>query len=544
MNKIYTRINWENYPSEATALNETNLNRMDFALDEVDNRVISLDTSKATKTEVATLVADVSFVESTGIITVTKKNGSVITIDTKMEKIAVNFDYNSDTQQIILTLVDGTKQYIDLSALITQYEFLDSDTIAFVVQSDGKIKAEVLDGSIKESKLQPNYLATIKVEVAKAEASATAAATSEANALASENAAKTSETNAKTSEINAKNSEENASTSADTASAKATEAGNSANAAATSATNASSSATTATNKATAAANSATSASKSADTATNKASEASTSATNSNTYATKSQSYAVGGTGTRTGEDTDNAKYYNEQAKQALSEMQKSQVTGVKGNNETTFRTGNVNLTPANLGALATNGDSKSNTVTFTSNDVADGSATSWTSVTKLESGISHATFFQRVSQMFKNIRYLYKVLGTADISSIGDGTLTGAISNLNSNLVPKYANVKPNRSELGTIYTLSLIKVGRIVTANTTFIPSTDISYSSDQAPLFILPEGYRPYASHSANAPNVSGLSPLVLTIKKNGDILMQNISGPIKSGRYTTFQACWICA
>ena len=108
----------------------------------------------------------------------------------------------------------------------------------------------------------------------------------------------------------------------------------------------------------------------------------------------------------------------------------------------------------------------------------------------------------------------------------------------------EYTDVPPNRQELGTIYTLSLIKVGRIVTANATFIPSTDISYSSDQAPLFVLPEGYRPYLTNSANAPNVSGLSPLVLVIKKNGDILMQNISGPIKSGMYTTFQACWICA
>ena len=169
MNKAYTRIDWENYPSINTPINESNLNKMDAALDELDNRVISLDTSKATKTEVATLVADVSFVESTGIITVTKKNGSVITIDTKMEKIAVNFDYNSDTQQIILTLIDGTKKYIDLSALITQYEFLNSDTITFVVQADGKIKAEVLDGSITESKLQPNYLAQIKVETAKSQ---------------------------------------------------------------------------------------------------------------------------------------------------------------------------------------------------------------------------------------------------------------------------------------------------------------------------------------------------------------------------------------
>ena len=35
--------------------------------------------------------------------------------------------------------------------------------------------------------------------------------------------------------------------------------------------------------------------------------------------------------------------------------------------------------------------------------------------------------------MFKNIRWLYKMLGTTDISGIGNGTVTGGLSELNSN---------------------------------------------------------------------------------------------------------------
>ena len=157
MNKAHENINWENYPSDNTALNAENLNKMDVAIDNIDNRVVSLDSSKATKTEVSTLVADVSFEESTGIITVTKKNGSKITIDTQMEKIAVNFSYDRITQQIILTLIDGTKQYIDLSALITQYEFVDSDTMAFFIDSDGRVTAKIKEGSITEEYLEQNY---------------------------------------------------------------------------------------------------------------------------------------------------------------------------------------------------------------------------------------------------------------------------------------------------------------------------------------------------------------------------------------------------
>lgn len=252
MNKAYKRINWENYPSDVTPLNEANLNKLDSATDTLDDRVITLETTKATKTEVATLVADVTFEESTGIITITKKNGSKVTIDTQMEKIAVNFDYDPTTQQIILTLIDGTKQYIDLSALITQYEFLDTDTVAFIIGTDGKVSAIVKEGSVEEKHLEPNYLAKIKVESAKAQASQESAATSATNAASS--------------------------------------------------------------------------------------------------ATAAESYAIGGTGTRDGEDADNAKYYSEQAKSVYDEMQKGQVTGVKGATETEYRRGNVNLTPENIGA--------------------------------------------------------------------------------------------------------------------------------------------------------------------------------------------------
>ena len=223
MNKAHENINWENYPSDNTALNAENLNKMDVAIDNIDNRVVSLDSSKATKTEVSTLVADVSFEESTGRITVTKKNGSKITIDTKIEKIAVNFSYNRITQQIILTLIDGTKQYIDLSALITQYEFVDSDTIAFFIDSGGKVTAKIKEGSITEEYLEQNYLSNIKVEVEKTATNAKTASEAAKSATASKTAAATSEKNAKTSEINATASAKQAQGSAQTASQKADE---------------------------------------------------------------------------------------------------------------------------------------------------------------------------------------------------------------------------------------------------------------------------------------------------------------------------------
>nr|DAG82387.1 MAG TPA: structural protein [Caudoviricetes sp.] len=120
--------------------------------------------------------------------------------------------------------------------------------------------------------------------------------------------------------------------------------------------------------------------------------------------------------------------------QKWTETSSSSVTGIKGVNEDSFRRGNVELTAENVGAVATGGDTAENTATFTSSDVADGSASAWTSVSKLSSGEKHSSILKKVSQMFKNVRYLYKMLGTTDISKIGNGTCTGAISSLSSSL--------------------------------------------------------------------------------------------------------------
>lgn len=192
MQKIYAREYWENYPSEKTAVNRTRLNNIESGIDALDDRVVAMDASKLDLTKANELVKEILWDESKGTITVVKMNGSKAVIDTKLEKMAVNFDYDPQKQQLIITLDDGTKQYVDLSALITQYEFTDSDTIAFAIGSDGKVSAIVKEGSIQEKHLRPDYLADIKVESAKAVNSATNAKASETNAAKSATDAKSS----------------------------------------------------------------------------------------------------------------------------------------------------------------------------------------------------------------------------------------------------------------------------------------------------------------------------------------------------------------
>ena len=220
MQKIYSRINWENFPSEKTAVNESNLNRMDLGLDNLDDRVIALDAAKFNTETANTLIKDWVIDEQTGVITITKLNGEKILFDLNIEKIPVNFTL-SDDGIITMTTDDGEQFIANIGAMIPILTFEDSDEIAVSVSGEGVNKTysfSVKNGSITEEKLNPTYLGEIHTQVARAESSATSADASEKNA----------------------------------------------------------------------------ASRSA----------------------RAKSYAVGGTGTREGEDTDNAKYYAEQAKNA------------------------------------------------------------------------------------------------------------------------------------------------------------------------------------------------------------------------------------
>lgn len=206
MQKIYNRTYWENFPSEKTAITAMRLNNAESGIDKLDDLLIAMDAAKVDLVKANELVEEVLWDESNGTLTVVKMNGSKAVIDTKLEKLAVNFTYSPQTQQLIITLDDGTTQNVDLSALITQYEFTDSNTIAFAIGSDGKVSAIVKEGSIEERHLRPDYLADIKVETAKAVASAKSAGESETNAAASATDAKGSADRAKgiENEINKK----------------------------------------------------------------------------------------------------------------------------------------------------------------------------------------------------------------------------------------------------------------------------------------------------------------------------------------------------
>lgn len=500
--KIFNRINWLNRPSTNTPLNATNLNAGDSAIDKLDDRIITLDTVKADMQVVNDMVADVSLNSNTGVITVTYKNGSHVDYDTNLEKIAVNFSYDYVNQRLVLTLTDGSKQYVDMSALITQYEFEDSATIAFSINDKtGAISAFIKNGSITDAMLETGYLAKITEQSAKATNMANSATTSSNsaydNAKLSQSYAiggsgvrdgedtdnsKYYSEQASKSAIASANSASTASTKASEAESSASSASASATKSATSESNASKSASsaatsmsTANTKASEAAQSATSAGNSASTATSKAAAASTSASNAATSEANAKKYyeqakaisesfsgALRPMGTVTfanlpsvlsasagdmynisdefvttsdfvegighTEPAGSNVYKTESGKWDV--LAGSPVTGVKGEKDKVFGRGNVNITCASIGALPTDGDSQDNTVTFTSNDSLTGDSTP---PALLTSGETHASILSKVSTIFKNVRWLLYKMGTTDISAIGNGTVTGALSTLDSN---------------------------------------------------------------------------------------------------------------
>lgn len=336
LNKVYTRINWEDYPSENTDLDAYNLNQMDSAIDALDNRIISQDALKVDKSAINGNIADWTMDETTGVITITKYNGEKVIFDLNIEKIPVEFSM-SDDGIITMTTEDGTQFTADIGSMIPVLTFEDSATITVSVTGTGKNKTysfSIKTGSVTDDMLQPNYLADIRVESANASAYAQSA---------------------------------------------------------------------------------------------------------NAKSVLAESYAVGGTGTREGEDTDNAKYYMEQAKQQtggiptkVSELENDvgyitkKVSDLTNYYDKTSVDKKIDAIPKTYltNYLTKTGDGSNLTAVFEEATTLD----------ELTTGEKLSSILGKIKLAVKNLKSLIGLIGTTDISTIGDGTITGGLSDVNSKL--------------------------------------------------------------------------------------------------------------
>jgi hypothetical protein len=369
MNKVYTRINWEDYPSENTDLDAYHLNQMDSAIDALDNRIISQDALKVDKSSINGNIADWTMDETTGVITITKYNGEKIIFDLNIEKIPVGFSM-SDDGIITMTTEDGTQFTADIGSMVPVLTFEDSATIAVSVTGTGKNKTysfSIKTGSVTDDMLQPNYLADIRVESANASAYAQSA---------------------------------------------------------------------------------------------------------NAKSVLAESYAVGGTGTREGEDTDNAKYYMEQAKQQtggiptkVSELENDvgyitkKVSDLTNYYDKTSVDKKIDAIPKTYltNYLTKTGDGSNLTAVFEEA----------TTLEELTTGEKLSSIFGKLKLAVKNLKSLIGLIGTTDISTIGDGTITGGLSDVNGKLESKIYSIPIKAKESKTI-TVELYACAMLLVAGAT----------------------------------------------------------------------------
>lgn len=161
---FYSRVNWLNKEvSLDTPLSARNLNNMDSALAIIDNALVTLsaeqkalDTTKADSILLNGMIVNFEIDDTTGVVTLTRYDGNTIKVNTTLNKLAVNFSYDAEQQKLYITEADGIIKEVDLSALITQYEFLESDTISFEITQSGKVLAKLRKGTINEEFFDPD----------------------------------------------------------------------------------------------------------------------------------------------------------------------------------------------------------------------------------------------------------------------------------------------------------------------------------------------------------------------------------------------------
>lgn len=384
-------------------------------------------------------------------------------------------DFDTEIQRLIQSYLDGMAQSVSQAQksaeLATSKAQESANSASDAKASETKAKTSETNAS--------NSAAKAKISETNAKASETKAKTSEANASTSASNAKASETNSKTSEANAKKSETNASTSAANAKTSETNAKASATSASTSASNAKASEAKAkaseTNAKTSETNSAKSKSE-AQKYAEQVKEISESLSGAlrplgtinfadlpNTAnATSGDMYNIADQFTTTTDFKEGAGNIIPAGSNVYLTTDRywdvlagTPVTGVKGAKEVYYRRGNVNITPANIGAVAEGGNISNTTVTF--NDT--------TTRANLVSGEKVSVGFGKIKKWFADLKSfafknLVNNLTTAATGSALDAS-QGKILN------DKYDKLNQSLGNLKTDFKINLdgikIKAGTIV---------------------------------------------------------------------------------
>ena len=172
-------IQWKNFTDTSTPLSAANLQKSHQAIDDMDQAINagfqSVDNTKLDKTLAGSMLTGVTYNDETGQMVFHHYDNAIpdTTFNTNLQKLVVNFRYDSTTQKLMLTQADGTVVPVDLSAFVANPDLQNSDTIAWTINQDGSISASVRNGSITDAMIQSGYLAQVTAKASAAAASAT-----------------------------------------------------------------------------------------------------------------------------------------------------------------------------------------------------------------------------------------------------------------------------------------------------------------------------------------------------------------------------------
>ena len=129
---------------------------LDHVVNDINNRYTKLqsDTLLAENTNV--LIRDISYNSQTGTFTITKKDGSVITIDTVIEKVPASMVLKEETDGsvwLVITNQDGSQTKTNVTSLIEDTVINSSDTINVSSSTDSVNKVTTYILSIKPNSI-------------------------------------------------------------------------------------------------------------------------------------------------------------------------------------------------------------------------------------------------------------------------------------------------------------------------------------------------------------------------------------------------------
>lgn len=201
---------------------------LDNIVNNINNRYTKSETDANIATNVNSLVKSITYNSSTGVFTITKKDDTVITIDTVIEKVPASMALQEESDgsvYLVITNQDGSSTKTNVTSLIEDTIILSSDTINAASTTDGVNKTTTYTLNIKPNSVTLSHLDTeLTTKFEETQTAMTLALQAKDNAVAAQNAAIQAKNNAETYASNANTYSTNASVSANESADSALEA--------------------------------------------------------------------------------------------------------------------------------------------------------------------------------------------------------------------------------------------------------------------------------------------------------------------------------